>query len=176
MLKIQVLLNKKYTALFGMIIYGLFCYTISTCIYQNVTKSEPLGYYFAYSKKSYDINDLVLFCVDNRMYIDIIQKLGIHKNGNCPNNMPYLIKKIVATSGDIIKINTFGIWVNDKLLLNSEAISIHNGIKLSPQPLQIFRLKHGEYFMLGATNSSYDSRYFGVVKAKQIVKKAIFIF
>ncbi|MBY0379170.1 MAG: signal peptidase I, partial [Burkholderiales bacterium] len=87
-----------------------------------------------------------------------------------------LIKKIVAINGDIVKIEASGIWVNDELLPNSKAIYTHNGIKLSPQQLQILRLKANEYFMLGKTNTSYDSRYFGIVKAKQIAKKAILMY
>lgn len=161
-----------------MLILWLLCYLVSSSIYHNVTKSEKLGYYFAYPAFAYKNGDLVLLCINDARYVNVMRQLGlrpVHDNDKCIGNMPYLLKKIIAVPGDIVNITSKGISVNNLLYRNSRSITLYKGVNLMPQKYQQFTLHSGEFFVLGEVATSFDSRYFGVVHVEQIAKKALFI-
>ena len=67
--------------------------------------------------------------------------------------------------------------VKSKLINNSLAIKNYTGIDLKPLPIGYrYKLKSGEYWLLGSGSNSYDSRYFGVVTQTEIKKRAILVF
>lgn len=177
MQKLSRRINNKYI-IFIYVVTLWFCfYGISSSIYKNVTRSEPLGYYFAYKSLSYSIGDLVLLCIDDIRYIDIMYKLGIERADNeCSGGTSYLLKRIIAIPGDTVTISDNGINVDGICYPHSKFKLSYNGIKLLPQKKQQIRLKNEEFFVLGEGNTSFDSRYFGIVKGNQIAKKAILIF
>lgn len=77
-----------------------------------------------------------------------------------------LIKKIVATEGDRLRLNQDGVFVNGEKLLNSKPLNKDSkGFKLPK--LRLFKvLEKGEVFLLGENPKSYDSRYFGSLNTK----------
>lgn len=84
-----------------------------------------------------------------------------------------LLKRVVAGYGDEIKVTANGIAVNTKLFANSRAVTKVKGVLLNPLPIGYqHKLALDEYFMLGETANSFDSRYFGVVKRKVIINQA----
>ena len=88
-------------------------------------------------------------------------------------NSGTLLKRVIAHSGDEIKFTANGVVVNDKLFANSRAVAKVKGVLLNPLPIGYqHKLKTDEYFMLGETPNSFDSRYFGVVNRKFIMNKA----
>lgn len=169
--------NNRYI-IFIYVVTLWFCfYGISSSIYKNVTQSEPLGYYLGCKSLSYRVGDLVLLCVDDIRYINIMYKLGIERADNeCRGNTSYLLKRIIAIPGDTVIISDNGINVGGIHYPHSKFILSYNGINLLPQKPQQIKLKKEEYFVLGNSDTSFDSRYFGVVNGNQIVKKAILIF
>jgi signal peptidase I len=91
--------------------------------------------------------------------------------------MPYLLKKIVAIPGDVVAITKDGVLINKALQPNSTYIKKYKHIALNPlQYPQKFRLKNSEYFVMGNSKHSYDSRYFGVIRGSDIYYKAILIY
>ena len=158
------------------VILWFILYGINNSIYRNVTNSEPLGYYAVWSKPTYNVHDLVLVCINQRLYSGILHKLGLPSiTGECQNNMPFLLKRIVAQSGDIVAITKYGVYINDELCKNSKVIVRYHGIALFPQMNKVFKLNKNEFFLIGETSTSYDSRYFGVITQEQIYKKAVLI-
>ncbi|MFN8770209.1 MAG: S26 family signal peptidase [Neisseriaceae bacterium] len=169
-------INKRYFKLINVIILWSFCCVVSSSVYKNVTTSEPLGYYLGYKAFTYDVGDLVLLCIEDSKYINVMHKLGaIRTDGECKNGTAYLLKRIIAKSGDIVTITENGIIVNNIHYLHSKGLLSYNGIQLFPQKKRQIKLKGREYFVLGDGNTSFDSRYFGVINVNQIAKKAVLI-
>ena len=146
-------------------------------VYKNISISEPLGYYLALPRVKFKKGDLVLTCITNNFYKKIFNNLGMQDvSGQCNNRLPYLIKRIVAIEGDSIRVIPNGILINGALYSNSKQFFQNRGVKLYPLPIGYFHmLTNDEYFLLGQSLHSLDSRYFGIVKRKDIFRKAVYI-
>jgi conjugative transfer signal peptidase TraF len=142
-------------------------------IYKNITPSVKLGYYFALPV-FYEIrkNDLIIFCLHNDNYINNLKKLHLIMNKQCDNNMPLFIKKVIAIKKDKITINESGIYVNDKIIKNTQPLKYIRTQKLIHTNIFDYVLKDDEFIVIGEVYSSYDSRYFGVINKKDINKIA----
>ena len=142
----------------------------------NPTISLPRGYYFTYPGIKFKTGDLVLICVSDKLRLEVMHKLGLpYSDDDCPLQTPYLLKQIIAVEGDQMEIIPDGVKVNGYLHPHSRSFSSYRQINLLPQPLGKFKLKDGEYFVIGQTPYSYDSRYFGIIKRDQIYRKATFL-
>ena len=151
----------------------LLCYICSS-IKLNISPSERLGYYWTYHGLHYKKGDFVLLCLHDKIYTAIAHHLGVYGD-SCSEHMPFLLKRIVAIGGDIVHVNEFGVFVNSILYNNSITLNKYNKVSLMPQNNKIFFLHKGEYFVLGDSKLSYDSRYFGIIKNSSIKRKAIFL-
>ncbi len=85
------------------------------------------------------------------------------------------IKKVVARQGDIVNTNGRKFYVNGKFI--GEAMQYD----LKGNPVEFvkfnnYRLKAGEYFVIGTNKFSYDSRYWGLVYENQIIGPAFPLF
>lgn len=90
---------------------------------------------------------------------------------------PYLLKTIKAVAGDTVEVTTKGIIINGELQTNSQQFLEGRGVKLYPLPVGYkHTLTSGEYFVLGNTTHSVDSRYFGLIKKNDIYRRAILIY
>lgn len=147
-------------------------------IYRNISISEPLGYYLALPKLPIRKGDLVLMCLTNKKYKHVFNELGLKDiSGQCTTGMPYLIKQVVAIKGDRVEVSSIGILINGKHCLNSKQFLEGRGVKLYPLPIGYSHvLTDDEYFMLGQSPNSMDSRYFGIVKQDDIYRRAILIY
>jgi signal peptidase I len=152
-------------------------YGLVQSIYFNPTISETKGYYLTYPNQEYHKGDIVLLCVVNQKQLQILHRLKLpYSQEACPYNAPYLLKRIVATAGDQVMISEAGIVINGSLYPHSVGLTKYKDILLSPLSSGSFSLKADEYFMLGQTPHSYDSRYFGPISKQQIYRKAILIW
>ena len=146
-------------------------------IYKNPSISEPIGYYLALPTYSVRKGDSVLTCISNNNYKHVFNELGMKDvPGQCKNGLPYLIKRITAAKGDSVEVTSAGILINGVLYLNSKQFTEGRGVKLYPLPIGYSHvLTDDEYFMLGQSPHSVDSRYFGIVKREDIYRRAILI-
>lgn len=139
-------------------------------IYYNDTISEPIGYYLVFDAKNIVVNSLYVITI-SAQYIDQLTKLGYHANSGT------LLKQVVAKSGDIIDITKSGVMINNKLLANSKPVEYASNIGLQAMPVGYHRLlQSGEFWVMGASPHSVDSRYLGIVHQLQIHKTAKFLF
>lgn len=147
-----------------------------TLVYKNVSISEQLGYYLLIPG-AVRRNDLVLICV-NDSYKHVFNELGLRDvAGQCRNGLPYLLKRIAAVAGDRVEVENAGIKINGLLYPNSKQFNEGRGVKLYPLKLGYSHiLGKGEYFMLGNSLHSVDSRYFGVVKSSDIHGKVVLVY
>jgi signal peptidase I len=159
LLKISIIISILWIVLFLIFDHIVF----------NITISEPQGYYWTGTKTEYYRNDIVLICVEDEKSINIMHQLKLpFETNRCKLNTPYLLKKIKGIPGDEIKITKDGIYINNILQLNSKLLTNYKAVKLNPLKYQKIQLKSDEFFLLGDTPHSYDSRYFGIIKKSQI--------
>ena len=162
--------------LLGLILVGVLLLFVKQLIY-NPSISMTRGYYFTYPIIHPKSHDVVLICVKDESHTNVMHKLGLpYKLGECPGNTPHLLKRIVATEGDEIHVGSDGIWVNNYLYHNSIPLTMAKDINLLPIKFGDFRLGHNEYFVLGVSPHSYDSRYYGAITKAQIYRGAILVF
>jgi len=95
-----------------------------------------------------------------------------------PNETPYFqsgtrwIKKLVGLPGDRIKVTANSVFVNDKEYINNMNLLL---LKLNMEKSSVERelvLKDDEYFVIGETPLSYDSRFWGVISQKDVMGNA----
>ncbi len=171
-------MHKQYKfhelSLFGIL---LIVVILSRQVVFNPTTSVARGYYFTYPVLNYTVNDLVLLCVNNQVQLSIMHQLHLPYTTNaCLNNAPFLMKYIVASANDVVEVTPSGILVNGRFQENSKGIKQYKNISLPTMPLGKFKLAPDEFFVLGKSSHSYDSRYFGIIKKTQIVAKARLLF
>jgi conjugative transfer signal peptidase TraF len=152
----------------SVIFLGLIIF-VSKHLLRNITTSEPLGWYWLSSPDPVQVGKIYTIKVPADFLL-LVKQLGYKSNAKA------LFKKVVAKDGDIIKVTEDGILINDKLMPNSQSIEVFKGILLHPLPIGHKRkLKDNEYFVLGETKNSFDSRYFGVVNGVDIKNEAYLI-
>lgn len=129
----------------------------------NVTKSLPKGIYKLYEPTDIKKGDIIVFDIDS-------EKKELMVNRNYINDPKIkLIKKVTATSGDVIRIDK-KLEIND--VSNRYVIEKDSYGRQLPVWYGTHILKDDEYFVEGTDLFSYDSLYFGAIKKNQIQKKA----
>ncbi len=117
---------------------------------------------------------MVLVCVRDKVSIHILNRFGLPYIANEACHLPFLLKKIVAKHDDTITVINKGIIINNYLYPNTLAMSRYKSISLNPLSVGTkYKLGKNEYFLLGRGSNSYDSRYFGLVRAADLQYKAI---
>lgn len=100
-------------------------------------------------------------------------KETLYSRGYLPKNIKTLLKEVVAVEGDCVEV------VHNKIYINGEFKGDITEVDSKGRELVSFVkdgvLKSGEVFLLGRGKNSFDSRYFGVVKKSEILKKTILI-
>lgn len=169
MLKFKVILNTGLYFIGFIILFLIFIKIRNEFLVYNNTNSEPVGYYVTLPIDTVQKGNLYIITIPDA-YMQIIKKLGYHANGT-------LLKQVIAVKGDIIDINKVGILVNHKLQTNTKSQQSSRGVNLFPQLIGYHhKLLPGEFWVLGNTPDSFDSRYFGIITFKQVKKRAIFLF
>lgn len=78
-----------------------------------------------------------------------------------------VLKKIVAIEGDIVEVKDYNIYINGEKMgkivkLKGLTENLANSRKV---------LSKNEFFLMGETPDSFDSRYFGTVKRNEIISE-----
>jgi signal peptidase I len=153
--------------------------TLNHTLTKNISISEPIGYYLKLPIiGTIKHGNKYLICISDIKYIVVLKQLGLPNSSNqCPYNSPYLIKQVAGVPGDIVEVTQPGILINNQLQLNSQSFTSAHDVNLYPLPVGYkIILRKNEYFMLGNTPHSVDSRYFGVINRNQFYKQPILIF
>ena len=83
----------------------------------------------------------------------------------------HMVKILVGLPGDRIEITPASTKVNDIEV----ATGLHLAERLGRKPeafSRVFTVPPGHYFAVGISKTSFDSRYFGLIKEEQILGKA----
>jgi conjugative transfer signal peptidase TraF len=153
---------------FALFVTGLFALGATIfarpVIIYNATDSLPYGLYLVVQKPDYERGDLVVFPVPESVKALVRQRRWLPDGA-------YLIKSIAGTNGDLLSTKTGRCFVNDVDFGTVETVD------RTGQPLPVFsinrRLHSSEVAVVNPTPHSFDSRYFGPIKGRQIIGEAV---
>jgi signal peptidase I len=138
--------------------------------YYNMSNSAPIGLYLLVAHKHLGYKDRVMIDDLSAIHVTKMHELGLPDDGG---HMLSIIKVIVGIPGDTVDITNSGIYINKLLQPNSVGIQLYNHITLNPLRYKSFVLAKDEYFVLGDSVHSYDSRYIGPIHTIQIKGKLL---
>lgn len=162
---------KKFIALVAVVLLSLISISFLLIIMGfrlNITDSIPVGLYRITDLKNIK-NAFVIFCPDDRPAFKQGLDRGYVEKGLCPGGYGYLMKKVVATSGDKVSITSEGVFVNRQFLPYSKP-KLTDGMNLTlPQWRAIdYQLKEDEILtMTNQSEWSFDARYYGPIRLGQ---------
>lgn len=135
----------------------------------NTSKSIPLGLYWA-TDAPLAKGDYVLFCPPETDIFAMAKKRNYIAGGFCPSDYGYMMKKILAATGDQITVAADGVFVNGQRLAHSEPAQYDlAGRALPHYRLNQYRLGASELLLMSDySKSSFDGRYFGPIERSQI--------
>lgn len=129
----------------------------------------PYGWYLPTNSNKVNKGDLIVFKPD---FNNQVMQEG-RDRGYIKDNIT-LLKKVIATQGDIVLVSKEGVFVNNILIANSKRVLKDGaGRKLPYMDINNYEIKEGEVFVYTPFFKSFDSRYFGVIKEEQIIYKVI---
>ena len=145
----------------GAITAAGYCFKLSW----NLTPSLPLGIWSQIG--AVDLENLrgkvVSFCPPNTPLFLDARARGILKWGRCPFGFAPLLKRVVGVPGDVVEVDEW-VKVNGAIVDHSSLIK-EVATFYSAKPL-LKKLSSREIWVMGDTENSFDSRYFGAYQIK----------
>ena len=145
-------------------------------IYFNISSNSlPYGIYYQV-KRSPLPGDLVASCLTQKIADYGIRKHYLEK-GICDTGIQYVLKRVIASEGDVITIKNNQLYKNN-YQLKGYPIWQKDGFQ---QPIERlynlpYLLHSGEYWLMSSYHLySWDSRYFGAVPV-EFVLQPLWIF
>ena len=150
-----------------MVILLLGCGAIAAGLRYNGSHSFPVGLYLAVHKRP-EKGDLVFVELPALPICELAKARGYFNVAYSP--VGHLMKRLAATAGDRITIDSAGVEVNGIRLVNSTPLpSDRAGRPLQPYALKDYVLGANEVLLMSDYNAaSFDSRYFGPLNARTI--------
>ncbi len=135
----------------------------------NVNRSIPLGLYRV-TDAPVGKDEYVTFCPPRSELLDRAREQGHIGAGPCPGNYGYMMKRVAAVENDRVSSDGGEIMVNGEPLPTSAAREAEDTVRnLTPYPFVDYTLKASELLLMSDVSwTSFDSRYFGPVKAEQV--------
>ncbi|AOS84372.1 hypothetical protein BIU88_09665 [Chlorobaculum limnaeum] len=135
-------------------------------IIYNATDSLPHGLYLVVRKPAYERGELVVFPVP-------VAVRGLVRQRHWLPEGAFLIKPVAGKSGDLLSTK------NGRCLVNGVDFGPVEKVDRTGQPLPVFsinrRLKNGEIAVVNPSPRSFDSRYFGPIREREIIGVAVLI-
>lgn len=136
----------------------------------NMSPSIQRGVYLLYPKGKIEKGDIINFKIP-----DSIKEISLERN-YLSKKIKTLTKYVRATENDIVQRKNNKLFINGefsgKIYLKDQKDRTLNSVLKEDEEIT---LKKGEYFVLGIVENSLDSRYYGIIKEKDISKKAMLI-
>lgn len=166
-MKKVLLREKKLIIVVVAFISIIYFFTLISGFSINMSPSVERGVYILYPKINLKKGDIINFKIPKEIKIIALERNYLTKN------IKSLTKYIVADEGDIVERKNNKIYIN-----NIYTATIYKTDSNNRELSSVFseeekiKLKKGEYFILGITENSLDSRYFGIIKYENIIKKS----
>lgn len=158
----------------GIIVLG--CMLMELDLRFNFTPSTPLGIYRLMSAlpgRQLPRGTLVAVCAP-LVAAELGRRRGYLAAGRCSAGAELLLKRIVAVGGDDVTISANGVSVNGCVLPHSRQLAFDvAGRRLSRWREGHYRLRSGQLWLYGATDRSWDSRYWGPTTEGDVAATAV---
>jgi conjugative transfer signal peptidase TraF len=157
----------RRSAIWLVVVLLLGCGAIALGLRYNVSRSFPVGLYLAVHKRP-EKGDLVTV---NPPPWPIFERAKARRYFNVAYSpVSHLMKRVAATAGDRVTIDSGGVEVNGIRLANSAPMpSDRSGRPLQPYAIKDYVLGPDEVLLMSDYNpASFDSRYFGPLNARTI--------
>lgn len=129
----------------------------------NESDSITTGIYRKTLFNNFSKGNYVMFLPEDK-FQKYIGKISLNKRNG---KKIILLKKIAASEGDEIEVNNFILYINGEE--KGKLLKLKGLTEISPSYKKI--LKKDEFFLLGETANSFDSRYFGTVQRKELISQ-----
>lgn len=134
----------------------------------NLGRSMPRGIYRLTAPPP-SRGSLVSVCIEPSLAAVAIAR-GYLSAGTCPGGAEPLLKRVVAVEGDIVTTSERSVDVNGTSIERSATLSRDSsGRPLAHHPFGRRRLALGELWVFAPASRSWDSRYFGPIRADQVI-------
>lgn len=98
------------------------------------------------------------------------------ENGLYPAGLKW-IKQVVATEGMTVNVNTDVTTISDGRVIKNSMDHTMAYLKISPADIKhTTELADGELFMMGDTQTTFDSRYWGPIQQTDVIGRAYALF
>jgi conjugative transfer signal peptidase TraF len=151
-------------------LFGAITVARSCGVSVNVTPSMPVGIWIIRSVKAPIARGAtVSFCHPSPRRSAKPSSPANH--GPCPDGVWPLLKPVVAIPGDLVFVDSAGVSVNGQLLPNSQRQDRPGLVVVAPGN---YRVGEGELWVVSSLHPrSFDSRYFGPIRADAVRGEAI---
>ena len=159
---------------------GLYWFSRSGHASVNYSRSTDVGLYFIRDFKVHDFSKLkrgsyISFCPDESQYVDEVLRRKYLPKGRCKMGSAMMLKRIAGLPGDRYSITDDGVYVNGiKQPMSRPMVRDIKGRAMPHLRAMNKSIKTGELLVMtdGSSKLSYDSRYYGPIKASQIVYRS----
>ena len=140
----------------------------------NLTSSLPMGIYRTENVDRANLKGkIVSFCPPDTVLFRVARDQGTLKWGHCPSGFAPLLKRVVAVPGDVVRVVN-RVVVNGKFVnhgsLIKEVAAIYRSAPVSRT------LTDCELWVMGDTEDSFDSRYFGSIDLGAVISTQQLLF
>ncbi|MEP6606908.1 MAG: conjugative transfer signal peptidase TraF [Nitrosospira sp.] len=152
----------------GFLVLGLLCFAVGFRV--NTTRSIPVGLYLL-TDTPVTKNKYVIFCPPKTSLFDEAQHRGYIGAGFCPGGYGLMMKRVLAAGNDRVEMTREGISINGTPVPSSISLGADKAGRAMPQyPPGTYILGKSELLLMSdASNTSFDSRYFGPIDASQVL-------
>lgn len=155
--------KKAVYSIFGILaVLGAGCYCAKNFMI-NPTDSIETGIYRNALISNFSKGNYVSYKPEAKFQKYIGTNYNLKKRGKEIT----VLKKIAASEGDVVEIKNYDIYINGE---KSGRVIKLKGLNEN-LPNMRKTLSKDEYFLMGETPDSFDSRYFGTVKKKDIISE-----
>ena len=155
-------------------------FVLSSFVKLNLTASMPVGVYLVHATKELRRGVIVVACPPadaQRVGVEngyLAPARGVLPASRCDAGSAPLLKYAIALAGDVVKINARGLEVDGQLVDAHKIARVdRNGRALTSMPDGTYRLGAGDVWLYSPAAYSWDSRYFGPAKLRDVVGTAV---
>jgi conjugative transfer signal peptidase TraF len=155
-------------------------FALSTVVKLNLTASMPVGIYLVHPTKTFRRGSIVVACPPadaQRIGFQngyLAPARGILPSSRCDAGSAPLLKYAIALGGDVVQLNDRGLEVDGQVIDAHKIARVdRNGRALTSIPNGAYHLEAGDVWLYSPAAYSWDSRYFGPAKVRDVLGTAV---
>jgi conjugative transfer signal peptidase TraF len=155
-------------------------FALSSVVKLNLTASMPVGVYILHRSTALQRGTIVIACPPadaQRVGVRngyLAPARGILPASRCDAGSAPLLKYAIALAGDVVELSDRGLEVDGQVVDAHKIARVdRNGRALSSMPDGTYHLDAGDVWLYSPAEYSWDSRYFGPAKLRDVLGTAV---